>query len=77
MKTAKEVHEWIGETIGCNFTNQDELIEGFLSNWEKEIRKDQVNKCAEAVRNIERYSIDRLDCEKAIQNTIKEDNEPS
>ncbi|MCK5608829.1 hypothetical protein KAR91_43555 [Candidatus Pacearchaeota archaeon] len=72
MKTAKDVHEWIGETVNLRFTNQDELIEGFLSNWEKEIRKNQVNKCAEAIRNIERYSIDRLECEKAIQGTIKQ-----
>ena len=57
MKTAKEVHEWIGETVGCNFKNQDKLIEEFLSNWEKEIRKDQVNKCVKSLDNCDPFVI--------------------
>lgn len=52
MKTSKDIHKWIGETVLCNFLNQDALINDYLEQWEKETRKDERQKTADFVRSM-------------------------
>ena len=81
MKTAEDLAWYIDGNSSCEYGTEIDYVEilPIIKQFESEIRKDQVNKCAKAFKDV-RVGYDwgglqelRNAGRKAILNTIKED----
>lgn len=77
MKTAKEFVNKLYGSAGNTAIGKDVMTE-LVSGFEKEVRRDQVNKCVDAISIIEPFETITgkiLDPKQIIKNTIKENND--
>lgn len=88
MKTAEEIAKLIINSTTHSLKNTvpyEALFAvciDYIKEFESYIRKDQVNKCVDAVKECQRFycsmtstHVERIEVIQEIQNTIKEDND--